>query len=343
MAISKRLRYEILRRDGNKCRYCGITAADTPLTIDHVVPSALGGGDEPSNLVAACGPCNSGKSASSTDAALVEGVSRDALRWAAAIRAAADDMLSDIQCRKQAHAEFDDAWSAWGSGDAGIPIPRQAGWEQSVDAFMAAGLPMPVLLDCLAKAMASQRVKPQDTFRYMCGIAWKRVTELQEAAKGSVAAPVDSPEPSPGVDYEAMYKVLMGEVFGALGGVRSDSDMEVMADQSIKGRHDDDDPLILTSEGLAAVAVVSAASQMLAEYRSGARDLLRSIPEFLNKEVHRDAVWTLLTADKVDEAILHVDGGLLYQDMVIARMIQQAKHWIDFSGVHPTPRSESDS
>ncbi|WP_075737496.1 HNH endonuclease [Streptomyces acidiscabies] len=62
MAVSKRLRYEILRRDNHTCRYCGASAPDVPLRVDHVTPVALGGTDTPDNLVAACEPCNSGKS-----------------------------------------------------------------------------------------------------------------------------------------------------------------------------------------------------------------------------------------------------------------------------------------
>lgn len=62
MAVSKRLRYEVLRRDNHTCRYCGATAPDVPLRVDHVTPVALGGTDTPDNLVTACEPCNSGKS-----------------------------------------------------------------------------------------------------------------------------------------------------------------------------------------------------------------------------------------------------------------------------------------
>jgi hypothetical protein len=61
MAVSKRLRFEIFRRDSHTCRYCGATAPGTPLRVDHIVPVALGGTDHPSNLVTACEPCNSGK------------------------------------------------------------------------------------------------------------------------------------------------------------------------------------------------------------------------------------------------------------------------------------------
>lgn len=54
MAVSKRTRYEVLRRDNHTCRYCGGSAPDVRLTVDHVLPVTLGGSDDPSNLVAAC-------------------------------------------------------------------------------------------------------------------------------------------------------------------------------------------------------------------------------------------------------------------------------------------------
>lgn len=62
MAVSNRLRFEIFRRDGFRCTYCGVTAQEVALTIDHVTPVALGGNDHPNNLTTACEPCNSGKS-----------------------------------------------------------------------------------------------------------------------------------------------------------------------------------------------------------------------------------------------------------------------------------------
>ena len=48
-------RKNILRRDGNRCQYCG-THED--LTIDHVVPRSRGGADTWENLVTACHRCN---------------------------------------------------------------------------------------------------------------------------------------------------------------------------------------------------------------------------------------------------------------------------------------------
>lgn len=67
-STGKRLRFEVLKRDGFRCRYCGANAASTLLHVDHVVPIAEGGTDDPENLVAACADCNLGKSSVSLDA-----------------------------------------------------------------------------------------------------------------------------------------------------------------------------------------------------------------------------------------------------------------------------------
>lgn len=62
MSVSKRVRFEVFKRDGFKCAYCGATPNDGPLHVDHVDPKAGGGSDDPANLVTACAACNLGKS-----------------------------------------------------------------------------------------------------------------------------------------------------------------------------------------------------------------------------------------------------------------------------------------
>lgn len=58
----KRLRFEIFKRDGFRCVYCGATPVQSVLRVDHVEPVAGGGETDPSNLVTACFGCNAGKS-----------------------------------------------------------------------------------------------------------------------------------------------------------------------------------------------------------------------------------------------------------------------------------------
>lgn len=62
-SISKRDRFEVLKRDRFKCQYCGATAPDVLLHIDHIIPVAKGGDSSMTNLVTACQGCNAGKGA----------------------------------------------------------------------------------------------------------------------------------------------------------------------------------------------------------------------------------------------------------------------------------------
>lgn len=62
MGISKRLRFEIFKRDRFTCQYCGRTAPEVTLHVDHVTPRARGGSDDPSNLRTSCSDCNIAKS-----------------------------------------------------------------------------------------------------------------------------------------------------------------------------------------------------------------------------------------------------------------------------------------
>lgn len=57
------LRFEVLRRDGFRCTYCGRRTPEVVLHIDHAVPWAAGGRTVLENLRVACSDCNLGKGA----------------------------------------------------------------------------------------------------------------------------------------------------------------------------------------------------------------------------------------------------------------------------------------
>lgn len=57
-----KLRWQILERDNFACQYCGKTAPDVMLEVDHRISLADGGDNSPENLVASCTACNRGKS-----------------------------------------------------------------------------------------------------------------------------------------------------------------------------------------------------------------------------------------------------------------------------------------
>lgn len=60
--ISKRARFEVLKRDAFTCQYCGKMPPDVTLHIDHIKPVSKGGSNGMLNLVTSCVDCNLGKS-----------------------------------------------------------------------------------------------------------------------------------------------------------------------------------------------------------------------------------------------------------------------------------------
>ena len=59
--ISKTLRFEVFKRDGFICQYCGSKPPAVVLQADHINPVAKGGRNGIDNLVTSCQPCNLGK------------------------------------------------------------------------------------------------------------------------------------------------------------------------------------------------------------------------------------------------------------------------------------------
>jgi hypothetical protein len=191
MAISKRLRFEILRRDNHTCRYCGRTAPEVALTVDHVVPTALGGSDEPSNLVAACGECNGGKSSVPAGAPLVDDVAADAVRWARAMRQAAEERAQESAERNELMSWFNMVWCEWFNW-RDEPFDTPDGAFLSIPGFIDAGLTKADLRELVTVTMNGRAA---DKWRYFCGCCWKRIRQLQDRAAEIVA---ESPNPQPG-------------------------------------------------------------------------------------------------------------------------------------------------
>jgi hypothetical protein len=190
MAVSKRTRYEVLRRDNHTCRYCGAAAPRTPITIDHVTPVSLGGSDQPDNLVAACRDCNYGKASSSPDAPLVADVKQADMKWARAMIRVARARSRQRKKAERYVDEFCVTWDRWKTG-YGDRLPLPGNWHTSILRFYEVGLPIEDVKHCVDIAGGNSRIPPDDTFRYFAGCAWRMVTEMQEAAKELLAAEED--------------------------------------------------------------------------------------------------------------------------------------------------------
>jgi hypothetical protein len=171
VSISRRLRFQILRRDNHACRYCGASAPDVMLEVDHVVPRALGGRDEPSNLVAACDDCNGGEGALPVDSPLVDDARTDTLRWMAARHRALAEFSAEISRVESGEIDFTVYWVDACKGKDGFitTLPESAG--RIVRRFLAEGFDVGVLYSFLNEAIDSTYVdtelEPEERWSYI--------------------------------------------------------------------------------------------------------------------------------------------------------------------------------
>jgi hypothetical protein len=61
--ITKKLRFEVFKRDNFTCQYCGKSAPDVILEVDHINPVKNNGDNNILNLITSCKDCNRGKGA----------------------------------------------------------------------------------------------------------------------------------------------------------------------------------------------------------------------------------------------------------------------------------------
>lgn len=179
MAVSKRLRFEILRRDGFRCYYCGTRGNETTngLTIDHVTPTALGGSDLPSNLVSACSDCNAGKSATSLDSETVAGLTVHSSAAADERRSAVEKAATTVDTE---HTYLQDVLAAWRShAPSYVQFPGDG--FAIVDRWFADGIALSLIDKAFAITWNRRSIAKSARLRYAAGV----VRHLVDEAGGS--------------------------------------------------------------------------------------------------------------------------------------------------------------
>ena len=170
-AISKKARFEIFKRDGFACQYCGSTPPKAILHIDHIVPVAEGGGNEDTNLVTACAACNLGKSANSLESIPASLSSRAA---EVAEREAQIRGYSEVMAAQRERVEDD----CWDTANIFIECFRLDGirkdFFQSIRQFVEK-IGSHECIRAMEIAVSRKPYSQNTCFRYFCGICWNIV------------------------------------------------------------------------------------------------------------------------------------------------------------------------
>lgn len=168
--LSKKTRFEVFKRDGFVCQYCGAHPPESILHVDHITPVKLGGENDMDNLITSCSRCNLGKHA-------IELTSiPQSLKDKAEQIAESEAQIKGYQkiiAKKRKRLEAD-AWVVCeilspGSSKQGI----RRDWFKSISMFIER-----LGLDETKESMeiaASKKTYENGIFLYFCGVCWRKI------------------------------------------------------------------------------------------------------------------------------------------------------------------------
>lgn len=171
MSISKKIRFEVFKRDGFVCGYCGQSPPAVILEVDHIDPKSKGGKDDINNLITACFDCNRGKknipldktTPKLTDNLEVLKEKEDQLReYRKFIKKLEGRVEKDIA---EINKIYSQAFEGWEFSEQFKDI--------TLKKFLNS-LPKHEIVDALKKAIYRVNHKDQ-VIKYFCGICWKKI------------------------------------------------------------------------------------------------------------------------------------------------------------------------
>lgn len=170
MAVSKKVRFDVFKRDGFTCQYCGRTPPAVVLEADHIDPKANGGLDVIHNLITACADCNRGKSS-----ALLTTIPESLTVRAQGLAEREAQLKAYSKLQKTIKGREDKDIDAVQKAFQAL-YPSQSfttQFRESVRHFLQ-HLPVEVLCDAMNMAI-SRMADAERAASYFCGICWRKI------------------------------------------------------------------------------------------------------------------------------------------------------------------------
>lgn len=174
MSVSKRKRFNVFKRDGFTCQYCGAKPPKVVLECDHIIPVSKGGKDEHHNLITSCFSCNRGKSN-----ILLTDLPETFLNKAEELKEKRDQLKAYnqlvISYEKEIKKQIDQVDQAYQDCNEGYVLTdsfRNGTVRKFIDA-----LGVRYVVDNMYTACYKVRHE-QYAIKYFCGICWNQIREL---------------------------------------------------------------------------------------------------------------------------------------------------------------------
>ena len=174
MSITKKMRFEVFKRDGFRCAYCGRTPPVVTLEVDHIQPKSRGGKNDINNYITACFDCNRGKRDIPLDKIpplLSQNIEvlkeketqlKEYRRFIEKVERREKKDIEDIsQIYRDSYPEYD-----FSDNFKYVSIRK----------FIQL-LPKHEVMDSLRKAVSKFSYNKEDATKYFCGICWRKIKD----------------------------------------------------------------------------------------------------------------------------------------------------------------------
>ena len=175
MSVSKKTRFEVFKRDGFTCQYCGKVPPDIMLECDHIHPVAENGTDDLDNLITACFDCNRGKSDRLLSVIPATVAERLVLlkEKEEQLKEYNELLLNQRQANELRALSLSDYWMRKSGHD---PIQYQLSDDRMTSMLMfCKRLPFASICEAIDIAFQKKPWNSSATWKYFCGTCWKMI------------------------------------------------------------------------------------------------------------------------------------------------------------------------
>ena len=170
-AVSKKVRFEIFKRDDFTCAYCGSKPPKTVLEVDHILPVSKGGTNALENLITSCFECNRGKSnislqsipTSLEDKAIIAAAKSE--QYKAYLKHVKQIEKFNLQLVDMVEAAYNDFYPDY------YLTPK---FRNDIKMFIDK---LGVTAVCEAMRISCSKFDEDQSLKYFCGICWNKIRQ----------------------------------------------------------------------------------------------------------------------------------------------------------------------
>lgn len=175
MSISKKIRFEVFKRDGFTCAYCGKTPPGVTLEVDHIEPKSKGGPDDINNLITACFDCNRGKSAIPLDKIPNQLIDNKEILVEKELQLKEYRKLV-AKINRRISKDVDEIAEIYEEWFEGWTLTEKCK-RNTIKRFLSL-LPKSEIKDALDLACSKLSDRRSDAISYFCGICWNKIKKV---------------------------------------------------------------------------------------------------------------------------------------------------------------------